>query len=127
MQVTNTNPSPSATFPYASVTLVIDESSYYVFGASVDVPISPNGNQLWGTLASSRHTPNVIDSNNFDVVFANASSFTTTKILLNSYKQGTGINNPDHQISIPNGAYTFNAGHSYNILVNPANGASEIN
>lgn len=127
LQVTNTNTSASATWPYASVSLTIHGATY-VFGASGDVPLSPSSNQMWGTLASSQSTANVIDSSNIDTIFSNASSFTTSSITLNAYSSGsTSIFAPDRQSSCPKGTnYTFQASHSYNILVNPATGDSDI-
>ncbi|MDQ7822272.1 MAG: glycoside hydrolase family 18 protein [Candidatus Eremiobacteraeota bacterium] len=127
LQITNTSTSASGTYPYASASLVINGATY-VFGAAADVPLAPNSNQMWGTLASSQSTANVIDSSNLDTIFSNATSFTTSSILLNAYKSGTtNIYSPDKQTACTKGVnYKFEAGHSYNIMINPATGDSDI-
>ncbi|GEM_PF-829446 len=127
LQISNTNSSTSGTYPCASASLVINGVTY-VFGGSNDMPLAPNVHQMWGTLASSQSTPNVINSSSLDTIFSNAASFTTSSILLNAYKSGTtNLYSPDRQTSCSKGVnYKFEAGHSYNIMLNPVTGDSDI-
>lgn len=122
LQVTNTAPDQANPNAYASATLVVN-GGYYIFGTSWGSPIVPgNGNQQWGTTPSANNpaTPGVADSSNLDGFFANgATSFTTSQILINGYPSQTNLNSPANQYNCSLGTnYTFQAGHSYNLMVN---------
>ncbi|MBX9866980.1 MAG: hypothetical protein K2Y14_08680 [Burkholderiales bacterium] len=118
LQVTNTAQTAKAT-----ATLVIN-SGYYVFGDVNGQSILPSANRVWGTLRSAQNpsTPYVTDSSNLDTFFSSgATSFTTQQILINSDRSS-------NQVSCAAGSnYTFEAGKSYNLQVNPDTGTCKIN
>jgi chitinase len=131
VQITNSGPDEPGSVAYASATLVVN-GQYWIFGRAASwvpsgmVPIAPGREnyQLWGTLPSSKNpnTPGVADSSNLDTIFSNGNtSFTTSQILINGYPSyDSDISNPSGQWNCPAGAnYRFEAGHAYNILVNP--------
>jgi hypothetical protein len=133
LQVTNTGPNQAGPVAYASATLIVN-GQYWIFGANAPwvpagmAPIAPNPNgssyQLWGTLPSSQNptTPNVVDSGNLDAIFSNGvTSFATAQILINGYSSyDSNIMAPSGQWNCLAGAgYTFEAGHAYNLMINP--------
>lgn len=125
LQVSNTGNAK-----YTSASLVVNGRSW-IFGGGGDNPIAPSGWQAWGTLASSKNpsTPNVTDSGNLDNIFSNGvQSFTTSIIYINQYNSSSdNINKPQNQFSCNYGAsYVFKVGHTYNLMVNPDNGACAI-
>ncbi len=137
LQVTNTGPDVAGPSAYASATLVVN-GEYWVFGKNASwvsagmVPIAPNNFQQWGTLPSSQNpaTPDVIDSNNLDYIFSNGNtSFKTSQIIINGYPSyDSDINNPTGGQWVCNAGenYVFEAGHSYNVMVNPVYHSCDI-
>ena len=127
LQVTNSGPNVAGQYAYASATLVVN-GGYWLFGNVWNQPITPqtpNNYQLWGTLPSSQNpaTPGVADSKNLDQIFSGGStSFTTSQIIINGYANNTtSLANPTGQFACPQGTnYVFQAGHSYNVQINPA-------
>ena len=72
----------------------------------------------------------MIDSGNLDSVFSNnAASFTVSSIVINGYSSNSlALGTPTVQYACASGKnYTFQAGHSYNIMVNAAYGSCQIN
>lgn len=128
LQVSNLAPDVADPNAFASATLVVS-SKYYVFGNQWNKPISPQMNQPWGTQASSDETPGVIYNGNLDTLFSNGvTSFKTDTVLINGYPSNdTPLAQPNTQTacSLGNG-YTFEAGHSYNIMVNAVTKACDI-
>lgn len=108
----------------SSVTLKVN-NQYYSFGQQ-DGATLPKGYMVsWGTLASSKAQKGVIDSSNLDALFANGVKSVTVTVIGNSYNNWqTPISQPDKQTS--GTTYTFEAGHSYNVLFNPDTMALEI-
>jgi hypothetical protein len=100
----------------ASITLKVN-NQYYVFGQQDNATL-PNGYAVsWGTLASSNAQGGVIDSSSLDTLFAKNTSISAT-VIGNSYDNWqTPISQPTKQSS--GQAYTFEVGHSYNVLFNP--------
>lgn len=123
LQVSNTGNSG-----YGAITLVIN-NNYWPFGSSSNLPLAAGYNQMWGTAASAADVPGVIDSYNLDNIFTNgATSFTTTKVIINSYSSASSsLANPNKQINCQAGTnYQFLINHSYNIMFNPIGGECEI-
>ncbi|MDD3267556.1 MAG: hypothetical protein PHC75_10310, partial [Burkholderiales bacterium] len=132
MQVSNTASSNTGSYPYVTATLVINDA-YYEWGglnsSGNDIALGANENKSWGTLASSQDSSTssyVTDSSSLDVLLSNSSSFTVSKVLINTYsdanktKKGTQYVCKD-KLDVT----TFEAGHSYNVMVNP-NGACSL-
>lgn len=123
LQVSNTGPDVAGEDAYASATIVVD-GQYWVFGTSWNSPIAPTYSQLWGTLTSSLNptTPGVTDSASLDTLFSDKTSFTASSILINGYSsQSQSLSNYNHQYTCPSGeGFVFQAGHSYNLMVNAA-------
>lgn len=117
LQVSNTGQKAKA-----SATLVVD-GAWYIFGDINNDKLSPNINHSWGTLTSAQNpnTPYVTDSLTFDKLFSGGTtSFTTQQILINS-DSGSQV------ICSAGTGYTFEAGKSYNLMINPDTGACQIN
>ena len=109
---------------FASTTLIVG-SNYYPFGSQAGTPIAPGATQMWGTLASSKNIQGVVDSWNLDQMFKDEANSITANIVINSYISGSqNIDSPTKQANA--GSYTFNKGHSYNIMVNPDTMAYDI-
>lgn len=119
LQVSNNAPNAPNNNAYGSVTLVVN-GTYYQFPNQYNQPISPQLNQLWGTLPSSQSTPGVMDSQNLDNLFSGgATSLTASKVLVYGYQNNSSLNNPSGTYYCrSNTSFTFNAGHSYNIVFN---------
>ncbi len=112
MQVTNTGKQKNA-----SVTLVVD-GNFYPFGQVNDTTLPSNFYQQWGTLASSQEQEDVANSSSLDAIFSNGVTSVKATIIGNSYDNWeTPISNPDEQTQGTD--FTFEAGHSYNVMVNP--------
>jgi hypothetical protein len=123
LQVSNTG-----NYKNASVTLAVN-GQYYIFGygsSNGTIPATSGSNsQCWGTLASSKDVSGVLDSSNLDTIFSNGTTSFSATVIGNSYNDWqTSINNPDKQTS--GTSYTFEAGKSYNVMVNPDSMAMEI-
>jgi hypothetical protein len=111
LQETNTGSQKNA-----SVTLKVN-NQYYVFGQQNNTTLPANYAVSWGTLASSKAQSGVIDSSNLDTLFAKNTSVSST-VIGNSYDNWqTPISSPTKQTS--GQSYTFEVGHSYNVLFNP--------
>lgn len=127
LQVTNNAPDVANNYAYASVSLAVN-GDYWIFGNQWSQPISPQLNQQWGTLASSQDVSGVIDSSNLDNIFSNGNTSFTATVQVNGYKTNGNINSPTGSFTCKsNPTYTFEAGHSYNIIVNAtdnSNGAA---
>ncbi len=130
IQITNTGPNIAGNQAYAAVTLVIN-GSWDVFGvywsqSNPNNPISPGDNPIWSNL------PGVVGSSTYSNVLQSLlaggqSSFTASEILIDAYpNQQTSVSKPSAQYVCGSGAYTFNAGYIYNIMVNPVTGACQI-
>ncbi|MCD6027727.1 MAG: hypothetical protein K0R08_2246 [Solimicrobium sp.] len=118
LQISNTSPDVYGAF--ASATLVIN-GGWYVFGNEWKEPVSPQKNQSWGTYESAQPDSGVIRNENLDKFFSNnVQSFTASQILINAYNSKSDpLSAPAKQIKCPTGNYTFVAGHSYNLMINP--------
>lgn len=132
MQISNTGPNAPGPGAYASATIVV-EGAYWNFGynSGNGIPIAPGNNQPWGTITSAHNpqTPTVADSGNLDQIFANGkTSFVAQQIIINGYQsQDQGLGAPTSQVNCPAGTgYTFEAGKSYNVMVNAATGVCQI-
>ena len=129
LQVSNTGPNAPGQGAYAAATLVVD-SKYWIFGNKYSAPITPGLYQQWGTQpsASNPATPNVVDSGNLDSIFAGGNtSFVAQQIIIDGYSSQGSLNSPTVQYACPQGTnYTFQAGKSYNLMVNAASGVCEI-
>lgn len=132
MQISNTASSNSGSYPYATATLVIN-GAYYEWGglspSGADIALGAGENKSWGTLASSQD-PNtsayVTDSSNLDVLFASSNSFTVSQILVNTYSDANKTNKGTQYLCKDKlDVTTLEAGHSYNVMVNP-NGACAL-
>lgn len=108
----------------SSVTLKVN-GQYYAFGQQSGATL-PHGDAVsWGSLASSKEQKDVIDSENLDTLFSNGVKSITATVIGNSYNNWqTPISQPDKQTA--GQSYTFQAGHSYNVLFNPDTMALEI-
>lgn len=112
MQVTNTGKQKNA-----SVTLVVD-GNFYPFGQVNDTTLPSNFYQQWGTLASSQEQKDVANSSSLDAIFSNGVTSVKATIIGNSYDNWeTPISKPSGQTQGTD--FTFEAGHSYNVMVNP--------
>lgn len=113
----------------ASVTLVVNKN-YHALGQPNDRggnnPISSGKNVVLGSEASSQEQAGVIHSTELDGFFKDGkTSFRAEQVLCNSYSSSSApIGSPVKQVDI--GAYTFEKGHSYNIMVNPDTMAGKI-
>lgn len=128
LQITNTGPDVAGPNAYASATLVVD-GGYYVFGNEWSNPISPKLSTVWGTEASSEKVEGVNNNETLDTFFAgDADSFTTSQILINGYSSyESDLNYPNNQYDCNLGRnYTFEAGHSYHLMLNAANQSCAI-
>ena len=127
LQISNTGPNVPGQGAYASATLVVD-GKYWIFGNQYGAPISPLLNQPWGTQTSASNpaTPTVIDSSNLDSIFSGGeTSFVATQIIINGYSSQGSLNTPTVQYPCPLGTnYTFQAGKSYNLMVNASSGGA---
>ena len=120
LQVSNNAPDAPNNNAYGSVTLVVNGTYYQFPSQYYNQPISPQLNQLWGTLPSAQSTPGVVDSQNLDNLFSGgATSLTASKVLVYGYQNNSSLDNPSGTYYCrSNSSYTFNAGHSYNIVFN---------
>ena len=122
LQISNTGPNIAGDNAYASATLVIN-GNYYVLGTSWNSPITPGNSQRWGT--STVAGADIVDSPALDELFKNGNKLvTTSQIIMNGYSSfdsKLGDVSPAHQFVCDMGTnYKFEAGHEYNLMINPA-------
>ncbi|MBX9866936.1 MAG: hypothetical protein K2Y14_08460 [Burkholderiales bacterium] len=128
LQVSNTGPDVAGDNAYASATLVINDANnvpqYYApLGTAWNSPIVPGNSQRWGTSAVAG--ADIVDSSVLDELFKNGKqSVTISQIIMNGYSSidaQLGDVLPSHQFACDVGAnYKFEAGHEYNLMINPA-------
>lgn len=127
LQVSNIGPNVPGQAAYSSASLVVN-NSWNLFGTAWRSPISPGANQLWGTTLSAEQS-GVTANDKLDEFFADgATSFTTSQIVINGYPSwDSNLDRPSVQYDCTKGrGYTFQAGHSYNLMLNAASQSCEI-
>jgi hypothetical protein len=120
LQISNTGPDVAGDNAYASATLVVN-GNYYVLGTSWNSPIVPGNSQRWGTSAVAG--ADIVDSPALDELFKNGNKLvTTSQIIMNGYSSfDSKLDKPSHQFTCEMGVnYKFEAGHEYNLMINPA-------
>jgi len=125
LQISNTG-NGSGSYPYATASLKINGLNYEFGGlssAGKDTALKAGANKSWGTLASAQDSNTssyVTDSANLDALFASGTtSFTVSGIQINKYSDE---NKTSAQYVTCNSILsytTLEAGHSYNVMVNP--------
>lgn len=120
LQISNIGPDVAGDDAFASATLVVN-GNYYVLGTSWSSPITPGNSQRWGTSAVAG--ADIVDSPALDELFKNGNKLvTTSQIIMNGYSSfDSKLDKPSHQFACDMGAnYKFEAGHEYNLMINPA-------
>lgn len=131
LQVSNTGDG-SGSYPYATVSLNFGSGNYEFGGLSStgkDIALAAGSNKSWGTLASSQD-PNtssyVTDSNNLDLLFANANSITVSSLQINKYSDENKSKTQQIPCNSTLSTKTLEAGHTYNVMVNPTYGSCAL-
>lgn len=131
LQISNTGDG-TGSYPYATASLKVNGANYEFGGLSStgkDIALAAGTNKSWGTKASSQDPTTssyVTDSNNLDVFFANADSFTISGIQINKYSDENKTKAQYVQCNSTLKYTTLSAGHTYNVMVNPTYGSCEI-
>lgn len=132
LQISNTG-SGTSSYSYATASLKINGLNYEFGGLSSsgkDTALAAGTNKSWGTLASAQD-PNtssyVTDSSNLDALFTNgATSFTISGIQINKYSNENKTAAQYVTCSSTLSYTTLEAGHTYNVMVNPTYNSCSI-